>query len=220
MQIQAINTYSTNPKPNFKAGYPVVHWLAESNGSYAPVVTREMTEVLQNKLVRLLNRTGSKANEEKVNTMWKAVKYVAGNDAHYNKLPFVRSFYNRAGGWLKDKFEPISYLITGNDANIFEQNFAKPIGLMKSNSPKINGKRVSAELDMALNDYAIKGLNFVKKLSKEFCDKEKMNYSLHTKFETVRNSRGEIKDYKLVGLKFCPEKGKENPFEKLGYIKP
>jgi hypothetical protein len=220
MQIQAINTYSTSSKPNFKAAYPVVHWLAESNGSYSPVVTREMTEILQNKLVRLLNRTGSKANEEKVNTMWKAVKYLASSDAHYNKLPFVRSFYNREGGWLTDKFEPISYLITGQDANIFEQNFAKPIGVMKSNSPKINGRHQSAELDMALNDYAKKGLNFVKNLAKQFCDKEKMNYSLHTKFETVRNSRGEIKDYKLVGLKFCPAKGKDNPLERLGYIKP
>ena len=35
MKLQPVNIQ--NQKPNFKSAYPVTHWIAETNGSYASI---------------------------------------------------------------------------------------------------------------------------------------------------------------------------------------
>ena len=72
MQIQAINSFSnikTNQNPQFKSVYPVYHWVAEANGSYAPAVTKELSETLQRKIIRFLNRGKSITNPIKLALM-------------------------------------------------------------------------------------------------------------------------------------------------------
>lgn len=53
MEIQPTQTYSYSPK--FQSVYPVYHWVAETNGSYAPVLSNELSKTLNGKLVRVLN---------------------------------------------------------------------------------------------------------------------------------------------------------------------
>ena len=225
MQIQSISSYSSNiqnKNPQFKSAYPVVHWIAESNSSYAPVLSENLSKKLQKKLLKCLSYDFLR----KMKTpMWdkafEAYKYVHSKDKDFASLPVVRSFYNKDGGkFINNKFEPMSYLITGQDLVSFEEALAKPIGRIKKDSPHVNGKAVSAELNIALGDYWNRGLNFVKKNSKEFYDKKGIPNELHTKFKVIRTKTGRIKNFELVGMKFLPSRGPENPFEKLGMIKP
>lgn len=56
MQIQPIqNNVPRAYNTQFKSVYPVIHWVAESNASYAPALTEEFSRTLNGKLVRLLN---------------------------------------------------------------------------------------------------------------------------------------------------------------------
>ena len=72
---------------------------------------------------------------------------------------------------------------------------------------------------MALGNYWNRGLNFVKNKSREFCDENGVPHELHTKFRVIRTKTGKIKNFELVGMKFLPNKGPENPFEKIGMTK-
>ena len=132
-------------------------------------------------------------------------------------MGIVRSYYNNDGGFKADHFEPISYLISGKDTEIFDSLFGKPLGKIKSKSPIVKGKHMSAELNLAQGDYKNQGLVWVKNIAKSFRDSNNTQYGLHTKFEVVRNKSGKIKDFKLVDIKFCPENGAKNPFTKVGY---
>ena len=222
MQIQPINNIPNKQiNPQFKSAYPVVHWIAETNSSYAPVMTENLAKKLQKKLLKCISYDFLR----KVKTpMWdkafEAYKYVYSKDRDFAAHPIARSFYNKDGGkFINNKFEPLLYLITGADLVSFEDSLAKPIGRLKKGAPYANGKPISAELNLALGDYWNRGLNFVKGRSKEFCDSQGMPYELHTKFRVVRTKTGRVKNFELVGMKFLPSKGPENPFEKLGMVK-
>jgi hypothetical protein len=56
MEILPINN-NNQLKTNFKATYPVVHWVAEANGSYAPVTNLKSVKKLQSKIIRVLNKS-------------------------------------------------------------------------------------------------------------------------------------------------------------------
>jgi hypothetical protein len=225
MLIHPINTVSKeNPRSNqiFKSAYPVIHWIAETNGSYAPVISENLAKKLQKKLLKCLNYDFlCKAKTQMWAKAFEAYKYVYNKDKDFASHPIARSFYNRNGGkFINNKFESTSYLITGADLISFENSLTKPIGRLKKESPMIKGKAISAELNMALGDYWNRGLNFVKNKSKEFCDEKGIPQELHTKFKVIRTKTGKIKNFELVGMKFLPSKGSENPFERLGMITP
>lgn len=224
MQIQPINVNylsKTNNQPSFGKTYPVIHWLSEEGGKqYAPVVTEELTKLLQSKLVRRFNKplTGLKA--DKLDVIQRIQGFLFRNDSDYRQHKVTRSFYDEKGGWENNKFNPISYMMTGIDAFSFEQSFGKPIGQIRKKSPRVvSGKHRSAELLISQKDYYEKGLKFVKEKSELAKNPLGENVSLHTKFIIHRTKSGKIKDYELVGMKFCPNNGPENPFVKLGYIK-
>ena len=219
MQIQPTGFpkyYGTKASPNFKACYPVTHWVAETNAGFAPVMTVEFAKKLQGILVRFLNSAPDKYSDAKAVLCRKIKNFIASNDKSYNEIRFVRSFYDKDGGW-KEKVKPVSYLITGRDAQYFEQTYGTPVGVHKGNAPILGGKPRSAELDGALNDYFKGGLKFVKSRAKDFCDANGMPYGLHAKYQVIRTRNGNIKEYKLVGLGYYPEEGPANPFVKLKY---
>ena len=54
MKIQPTN-YTYQNTTNFKSTYPVVHWVCEANGSYAPIANLDLVKKLQGKIVRILN---------------------------------------------------------------------------------------------------------------------------------------------------------------------
>ena len=217
MRIQPI--IETPNRTTFRSAYPVVHWLAESNGSYAPVMSLELTQKLQRKLVTIMNSSLEKSPVARQNMISSVQKFVSQWDKDYSKLAHVRSFYDKKGGWTGRGFAPFAYLLTGADSMDFEEKLAKPLGELKSQAPKVNGKPCSAELHMALRNYCVNGLDYVKSCAQKFTDADGMRYGVHTKFEIKRNKKGEIKDFEFRGIGFCPESGEKNPFVRLGFVK-
>ena len=216
MHINSIQNYNYKKidRPQFKAAYPVYHWVAEEGSRhYAVAVSPELNKSLQSKLVRLFNSTSRFANTLLGKELIEKLK---ATDFGYKFNQVVRSYYNHKGGW-DGKFNAIGYLITGNDVAPFDEKFGKNIGRSASISPKINGKRTSAEYNAATTNYKLGGLNFVTDPKKKIKDSNGVEYGLHTKFEVRRSKTGKIKSYELVDIKFCPETGKDNPFVKLGY---
>ena len=199
MNIQTANIGQTN----FKSAYPVVHWVAESNGSFAPVANLKLVKRLQGKLVRVANKALAdtkkpfKPQEEKIRT------YLSACDVDYRNVSQVRSFYNRIEGNFS-QYAPIAYMISGKHVGIFEDYLAKNIGKAKCSAKRFLDNPYSPEALEQINLYNNKGLDFVKKDSLQIKDKNGMTYILHTKFEIIRNSLGKIKDYKLLDVRFLP----------------
>jgi len=208
MKINSASYQTTN----FKSAYPVVHWVAETNGSYAPSVSHELTQILQQKFVRALNKAEHKDGVLKA-TIGKIKDYLARNDRDFRQCSRVRTFYRR---YIHEgaQFEPVSYIISGRDIVDFEDKIAKDIGRTKGQALDSLGTVHSAESRAAVRKYDITGLNFVQNNSRQIKDNKGMPYALHTKFEIVRGKNGNIRDYRLVDARFLPAKGENNPIEK------
>ena len=205
MKLQPVNIQ--NQKPNFKSAYPVTHWIAETNGSYAPIGNLKLIKKLQGKIIRILNKPLDEsckpmdAGEENFRT------YVGKCDISYRNNPVVRSFYNRTENSLNN-FSPLSYIISGEDVEIFEDTLAKNIGRLKGKAKEILKQPYSPQAVEAIKLYNREGLRFVKDKSKQITDKQGLVYMLHTKFEIIRNRAGKIKDYRFVDARFLPIKKK------------
>lgn len=205
MNIQPVNN------TNFKSTYPVVHWVAETNGSYAPVANLQIVKKLQGKIIRMLNKPLVSSTKPMEPLEQRLRAYIGVCDADYRNNPNVRSFYNRTDA------APVSYVISGDDVGIFENNLAKNIGRAKSNARELLSKPYSPETMEAIKLYNREGLKFVQNNSKQIQDKNGMMYILHTKFEIIRNRMGKIKDYKFVEARFLPARGQGSSLGKSSY---
>lgn len=217
MQINSINNFSYKNQArdvNFKSTYPVVHWVAETNGSYAPVANLGIVKKLQGKIVRILNKPLVESKKPLDLTEQRLRAYVGSCDVDYRKTPKVRSFYNSSTGSV-DKYSPVSYLISGPNVEKFEDYLAKDIGRAKREAMETIASAYSSKTIDAIKLYNQKGLDFVNDAKNCIKDKNGMRYILHTKFEIIRNKLGKIKDYRLVDVRFLPAQGKDNPLEKL-----
>lgn len=216
MRIHPTQNYQYNQKnPQFKSAFPVVHWVAESNGSYAPAVSLHLTKKLQKILLGVLNQTSRK---DQGSVAEKVRKYLAETDKSYRGKQISRSFYDKREN-ADNGFAPLVYLITGDDVDTFNSKFGEEIGRSKSYSPYINGVRSSAELNRARRDYYLLGLDFILKKGRRMFDKSGMEYGLHTKFQTIRSKTGKVKGYQLIDCKFCPQQGPNNPFVRVGLVR-
>ena len=195
MNIQPVNN------TNFKSTYPVVHWVAETNGSYAPVANLQIVKKLQGKIIRMLNKPLVSSTKPMEPLEQRLRAYIGVCDADYRNNPNVRSFYNRTDA------APVSYVISGDDVGIFENNLAKNIGRAKSNARELLSKPYSPETMEAIKLYNREGLKFVQNNG--------MMYILHTKFEIIRNRMGKIKDYKFVEARFLPARGQGSSLGKM-----
>ncbi|MBR1775468.1 hypothetical protein IJ750_00135 [bacterium] len=205
---------SVNQQTNFKSAYPVVHWVAEANGSYAPVANLELVKKLQSKVVRVLNKPLDKSKKEMVNAEQRLRAYMGSCDLDYRLLPKVRSFYNKILGSITS-YSPVSYIISGKDVEPFENMLAKDIGRKKGDAREFLGTTNCPEVCEAVRWYNRGGLRYVNNPAIRVKDKSGMTYVLHTKFEIIRNKLGKIKDYKFVDARFMPEYGPNSPFEKI-----
>ena len=213
------NPFSANKDLSFKSVYPVYHWVTANDKKYGIAVTETLTKKLQRKLVGILNGTKLPKNAESRAVFDKVKNNISSKDSSYKSMGIVRSYYNKKGGFIDNHFEPITYLISGSDAEMFDGLFAKPLGRFKHSSKVANNKCQSAELIVAQSDYKTYGLSWVKNISRQFRDENNNLLGLHTKFKIIRNKNGKIKDFQLIDVKFCHEKGKENPFVRCGYYK-
>ena len=184
MQIQLMNHYSkikNADSVNFKASYPVTYWVRESNASFAPAISTELTKKLQNSFVRVLN--GSRKNLTDIEKRIR--QYVSRCDIDYRREPKVRSYYDWKGGFKGNKFEAISYLISGRDANIFDQTFGRAMGNAMRQAPKVGGKAQSAEFTLALKEYRHNGKGFACSKERRLYDSDGIPYSLHVKTDVL-----------------------------------
>ena len=110
--------------------------------------------------------------------------------------------------------EPINYLITGLDVDKFNDSYTKELGYYKAKEPEYEGSNLSADKFSAIINYIKGSLDFVKDFNRQVFINNKPQ-GLHTKFQVVRDSNGEPIDYRFVDMKFLPESGPENPFERL-----
>ena len=155
-----------------------------------------------------------------LNITSRAHKYISARDKDYERYPFARGFNNEKGGEKGNRFEPISYIITGNDAEIFEANYGKPIGETKAKLKALGyNPSKTAELQQKLSDYWTMGLDFSKKRAKDFKPKNNEPYELHVEVERQRSNTGKPLGYRILDMKFCPRKGPKNPFEITNWFK-
>ena len=226
MRIQPTNNYLVNKKQNrsFKSAIPIYHWTRESNGFYRVVENKKIIEILQEKLVEAFNRPHKPDHpieiKKAIKTLRDDIYYdlrIKYNDKTNKKHTPTRSFYNDNGGWNHNLtiFKPISYLITGCDVDYFNNNFAKPLGKARAEYKYLKDGASLANLKMARHNYMVNGLNFVNDEKHQFKDINGAPCGIHTKFDVIRNSNGEIIGYKFVDMKFLPEKGSSNPFKRL-----
>ena len=209
--------------PSFTSAFGVVHWVAESNGSYAPALSRDLSEKLQSRLVGVLNQEKLPKKWESFKDIRESIKnYLKRCDVSYRKAffnrsigvdkkePLVRSYYD-FGAEKSNVFEYLHYLISGVDAKLFNEKFGKTIGKSKKRAKEIFGVARSAETQIASKNYEIGGLNFVKNPSRQVYDENGTQMALHTKFEIKRNKSGKITDYILKDIRFLPAYGENSP---------
>lgn len=214
MKILSTNNNYSN-STGFKSTYPVYHWVAESNGSYAPISNLKLAKKLQGKIIRILNKPldESKKCMNPVHQNLRA--YIGRCDADYRTNAVVRSFYNREEANLEGN-SPVVYALSGDTLQEFEDSLAKIIGTKKHEAISLGRDAHSPEAIEAIKSYNTNGLAFVNDLNKRIKDKiSGMTYALHTKFMIIRSKSGKIKDYQFVDARFLPEKGPNSPFERL-----
>lgn len=226
MQILSINKVSNtenNKNPQFKSAYPVYHWVEKADRKYVVVVTKNEIEKMQSKLIRMLNKTLSRKDSTKAAAMDKVINVVNEADSDYRIKSEVRSFYNPKGGWGKNFFAPITYLITGKDVTKFDETYGKPVGKAKAISKTPTGKYCSLELEEARDNYEKNGLTFVKQESEKFVKNDDTQSALHIVHAPVfykkGPKKGQVKEYLPKWIMFRPESGAHNPFVKLGLVK-
>ena len=214
MKILQTNNYKYQPT-NFKSTFPVVHWIAETGGSYAPESRLNLVRKLQSKIVRALNKQLDKTTKEMNVAEQNLRAYIGRCDIDYRNQSQVRSFYNRAEANMEGT-SPVAYMITGKDIEPFEEELAKDIGIAKKEGIKNLNTPYSPDAKSAIDLYNSQGLNYVNAPERRIKDKNSgKTYVLHTKFEIIRNKLGKVKGFKFIDARFLPEFGPESPFEKL-----
>ena len=152
----------------------------------------------QQKYVRQIKRLDEELQEIRLVDSFR--RKVASQDNDYARCPYVRSFYNDKAGLQHGNSEPMIYLMTGQDAVNFENNYGKPIGYMKG---KQHTKK-SAELQEAKGNYWAVGLNYAKRRSQQYRNKAGLPSELCVYMDTVRAQNGEVKKYNINRLEYNP----------------
>lgn len=172
MKILQTNNYQTT---NFKSTFPVVHWVAEAGGSYAPVGEKAVVEDFQQKILNFLRKsiketlTEVKKLEDKMNkknigeeelrgikrklkSLYEILDVPAQKFRTYiasvdvdYRLCPKRRSYYNAYYGSTDCFSPTSYIITGHNVADFDEKFGKELGKQKRIKKTLLEKGVPSE---------------------------------------------------------------------------
>jgi hypothetical protein len=164
MKILQTNNYNYQ-SANFKSTFPVVHWVGEANGSYAPIAIKSTVEDFQARILDFLGKPLKKtyteiqklekekdkkniSDQDKKNIARKLKSLYEILDVPAQKLrAYMASCdvdyrlkpkarsYYNSVNGSIDTFTPTSYLITGKNILDFEERFAKKYG--KENSRRV-----------------------------------------------------------------------------------
>jgi len=242
MKIAASN-YQTNKYNSFRSTYPVVHWVAEANGSYAPMSKLKIVQGFQEKIVSYLNGNPILTPQEikaLIRAKQEIQKEVLTTGAEKLDVKDLKKIIDIPSQYLRAYMGcDVSYRTSTSRKNAVRSFYDRvtqssneyiPVSYIISGKDAVEfnnrfGKEIgrsirlygkdSPEVRAAKWKYNHDGLNFVKDYSRRKKDENGMPQVLHTKFEVVRNSDGEFTGYRFVDARFLPEFGPESPFEKL-----
>ena len=195
MNINFSQTLYPNNYTSFKSAYPVYHMVENDLGSYTPEYSDALIKKLQGKFVRILNRDGNNGKSKFLHI----IEAFKKGDKAYAKHPIVRTFYALKPGhnWMEKK----SYLITGEDVNIFNRKFCENLGRQKSYVVRYKGAP-DYEYKNAMYEYLSKGGDFVRNLHHSKTDENGKFFAIYTKFKRVYGKDGKIADFKLESIEF------------------
>ena len=162
-----ISPLNYQPNTNFKSAFPVVHWVAETGGSYAPVAEKEVVEGFQKRILEILRKpinktlTDVKKLEDKkskknisekelkdikrqLKSLYEILDVPAQKFRTYLASPDIDyrlnpkvRSYYNSYYGSVDSFTPTSYLITGNSVADFDNKFGKELGKQRSIKKKL-----------------------------------------------------------------------------------
>lgn len=175
MKISQINHNQQYQQTNFKSAFPVVHWVAEANGSYAPVAQKAVVEGFQVRILEFLRKslkntyteikklelTKTKKNineqqkkeiDKKLKSLYEIFDVPAQKLRAYlasadvdYRLKPKARSYYNSIRGSVDNFTPTSYIITGHNVADFEEKYAKELGKQKSLKKKLIASGVKEE---------------------------------------------------------------------------
>ena len=171
-------------------GYVPVRYFAKNNkdGSYYPIYDKDKIKKCNNYIVRNLNGTAGKnsKNDELVDKF-------SSYDKDYKEKPYVRSVCDRG----------VVYLVTGKDANKLPE-YAKPIGIAKSESLDAFGHSESHDAKLRTREYFANVKSFLKNTCIQIKGGNDKPLTLNAYFDP-QYKNGELKDYKYNSLEFVDE---------------
>ena len=165
-----LNSQNYNRQINCKAAFPVVHWVAEVNGSYAPIAQKEVVEGFQARLINFINANlkkiytdikklevqKDKSNldpkekkriERKIKSLYEILDVPAQRLRGYlasadidYRLNSVARSFYNVVHGSTDSPSSTAYIITGNSVADFEEKYCREFGKQKS----IRKKRIEA----------------------------------------------------------------------------
>ena len=250
MQIQSINNYSVQNKsynPQFKSVMPVVHWVAETNASYAPEILPEVARKFNENIISRLNKKSLVIKQEisklmnKISELTEKIKVARSDREKIAKEKKIEK-YRRD---LADLYltQRVQNYVAGLDPeyakNPVARNFYKknvnsrnyePVVYIATGGDALYLDSLGRDIGVARSSgdawaeeaarkrYWIKGDELVAEKSKNFRTKTGEQADLHVKMETLRDREGNEVGYNIIDMKPFPKYGPNNPFVMLGWI--
>ena len=176
---------------NFKGCVPVTFYSYDKEkGRISRIDNSKQKRKCENIVIRNLNHT------KKGDVAPDFVQFYKGIDRDYNKYPIARSFYNRYTSEI--------FLVTGDDAALSD-SMAKPLGIAKAQSRKINGTYNTDMVEAASNRYHKEMAILTGKSSNRVKSASGENLNLNVYFEPKYSKKGELKEFKYIGANFTDD---------------
>lgn len=214
MQIASINSNQLkyNQTPNFKSAMPVIMQVVTDMKTVAPVVGEELNNTLRIKTEYLINNSLKRGiNPERDALSDRIRKYMRNWVQDFRGK--VIAFTCVDGDFKNGELKPYFYFLTGNTISSLER-----LRLEHKNAVKDSQGYLTADLKIAKDNYYNKGKMLVQNAFRNFRPFNLKNQGLFITYEPVRNTKGVIKDYKLINAEFKSVSDSKNPVIKLDKI--
>ena len=211
MQIASINNnqFKYNQTPNFKSAMPVFMQIATDLKTIAPVVGEELNTTLRIKTEYLINNSLKRGINPERDALSDRIRKYMKSWVHDFRGK-VAAFTCVDGEFKNGELKPYFYFLTGDTIKSLEK-----LRLNHKNAVKDSQGYRTADLKIAKDDYYNKGKRLVLNAFKNFQPFGLKNQALFITYEPVRNTKGIIKDYKLINAEFKSVNDLKNPAIKL-----
>lgn len=185
---------------SFKGCIPVEFYAKHPiTNKYVPIVKDQNIKKCQRFVVRNLNRTLSKENQNDV--FINAYKNI---DPDYEKTPVVRSYFDKFTPRPKTAKEPAPrcvYLFTGKDIDCVNK-LGKELGKEKSDIFEATGEKENASVRQAKRRYRAGILDLINRICPRVNDGKGNPYVMRVLFTPEYNKKGDLKGFKFQDVFF------------------